>query len=136
MELALEKSLSERSSTKNKSEFRDFTMAFANVLMRSIRLGRAPIDLFSSVAYPAQPNPRSITSMERPYRASSIAVRRKTHGLIATILKRRTNLFSIKGVYEKRWGRAPLMQELRSELEPEQNNELDRLLLRFPAKWF
>ncbi len=77
-------------------------MAFANVLMRSIRLGRAPIDLFSSVAYPAQQNPRSITSMERPYRASSIAVRRKTHGLIATILNRRTNLFSIKGVYEKR----------------------------------
>ncbi|WP_226689557.1 hypothetical protein [Ruegeria arenilitoris] len=53
MELVLEKSLSERSSIENKSEFRDFTMAFANVLMKSIRLGRAPIDLFSSVAYPA-----------------------------------------------------------------------------------
>ncbi|UWQ77307.1 TniQ family protein [Leisingera sp. M658] len=136
LEMALERSLSERSKTKNKSEFLDFVMAFANVLLKSGRGGRAPIDLFSSVAFPSRPNPHNITSMDRPYRASSIAVTRKTHGFIATILKRRVNLFSIKGVHEKRWGREPSMQELRSELEPDQNDELDQLLLRFPAKWF
>ncbi|MCK8463528.1 TniQ family protein [Aliiroseovarius sp. CAU 1755] len=136
LEMELEKSLSERSKTKNKREFQNFILAFANILMKANPYDRAPIDLFSSVAFPARPNPRNITSMDRPYRASSISVRRKTHGFLAALLKRRVTLFSIKGVHERRWGRDPTMQELRSQLEPEQNDELDQLLLMFPAKWF
>ncbi|WP_259777540.1 TniQ family protein [Aliiroseovarius crassostreae] len=135
LEMTLEKSLCEHSKTTNSREFQNFVLAFANILMKANPHDRAPIDLFSSVAFPARPNSRNITSLDRPYRASSIAVRRKTHGLIAAILKRRMNLFSIKGVQEKRWGRDPTLQELRSELEPEQNAELDRLLLMFPARW-
>lgn len=136
LEAALERSLPERSKLKNKREFQNFALAFANILMKANPHSRAPIDLFSSVAFPARPNPRNITSMDRPYRASSIAVRRKTHGFMAALLKRRVNLFSIKGVHERRWGRDPTMQELRSQLEPEQNDELDQLLLMFAAKWF
>ncbi|UWQ00224.1 TniQ family protein (plasmid) [Aliiroseovarius crassostreae] len=135
LEMALEKSLCNHSKTANNQEFQNFVLAFANILMKANPHNRAPIDLFSSVAFPARPNPRNITSLDRPYRASSIAVRRKAHGLMAAILKHRMNLFSIKGVHEKRWGRDPTLQELRSELEPEQNAELDRLLLMFPARW-
>ncbi|EBA10911.1 hypothetical protein RCCS2_00477 [Roseobacter sp. CCS2] len=135
-EKALEASLSDRSKKKNKSEFHDFAFAFANILMKSRHDGRAPIDLFASAAFPARRNPRNITAMDRPYRASSMAVQRKTHGLMAALLKCRVNLFSIKGLEQARWGRDPTFQELRADLEPEQNAELDRLLLRFPAKWF
>lgn len=136
LEIALERSLSHRSKRKNKGEFQDFVVAFANVLMRRRGRPRAPIDLFVSAAYPAQPNPPNIAEMERPYRASSIAVRRKTHGLMVTLIKNRANLFAIKGLRQGQWGREPTFQELRADLEPEQNADLDRLLLRFAAKWF
>ena len=135
-EKALEASLRQRSKKKDKSEFHDFAFAFANILMKSRDGLRSPIDLFASAAFPARPNPRNIRTMDRPYRASSIAVQRKTHGLIAALLKSRVNLFTIKGLQQGRWGRDPTFQELRTDLEPEQNAELDRLLLKFVAKWF
>ena len=135
-EAALERSLRSTSRKKHKNEFRDFFISFANILMGAHEGGIAPIELFTSPAYPARPNPRNVVTMASPYLASSISVRRKTHGLLAALLKNKANLFSIKGVYEQRWGREPTMQQLRLELEPEQNDALDQLLLRFPAKWF
>ncbi|MCQ0092995.1 TniQ family protein [Roseovarius sp. M141] len=135
-EQALERNLSDRSKRRNKREFQNFVVAFANMLMKARRGERALIDLFVSPAFPARRNPHNITSMSRPYRASSIAVRRKTHGIITALLKGRTNLFTINGLKNGPWGRDPTFQEIRADLEPEQNAELDRLLLSFPAKWF
>ncbi|MGJ8686387.1 MAG: hypothetical protein ACSHWQ_02825, partial [Spongiibacteraceae bacterium] len=103
-EKALEASLRQRSKKKDKSEFHDFAFAFANILMKSRDGLRSPIDLFASAAFPARPNPRNIRTMDRPYRASSIAVQRKTHGLIAALLKSRVNLFTIKGLQHGHWG--------------------------------
>ncbi|WP_208351166.1 TniQ family protein [Pseudaestuariivita rosea] len=105
LEHALQRGLSERSKAKNKREFHDFAFAFANMLMKADGHRNAPIDLFVSAAFPARRNPGNITSMDRPYRASSIAVRRKTHGLMAALFKCRVNLFAIKGLQQERWGR-------------------------------
>ena len=74
--------------------------------------------------------------MDRPYQGYSIAIRRKTHGLMVALIKNRVNLFSIRELWRGSWGRDPTLQELRSEFEPEQSAELDRLLFSFPAKWF
>ena len=135
-EMALERSLVDPSKKKDKGAFRDFSLAFANMLMRSKNSRHSPIDIFSSAAFPAIKNPANISNMSRPYRASSMAVRRKAHGLVASLLKNRVNLFSIKGLQQGQWGRDPTFQELRANLEPEQNAEIDRLLLRFPASWY
>lgn len=135
-EQALERSLSDRSKRKNKREFHNFVVAFANILMKAPRGKCALIDIFASPAFPARRNPGNITLMDRPYRASSIAVRRKTHGLLNTLLKGRANLFTIAGLQDGPCGREPSFQEIRADMEPEQNAELDRLLLNFPAKWY
>lgn len=136
LEKALERSLVDRSKRTNKREFQNFVVAFANLLMCS-RLGEwAPIDLFSSPAFPARPNPRNISGMNRPYRASSIAVRRKTHGLMVALIKNRTKLFTVRGLERGPWGREPTWRELRADLSAEQHEELDKLLLGFAAKWF
>lgn len=106
-ELALENSLLASSKKRDKGQFRDFTFAFANILMRSKVGGRSSIDLFESVAFPAKKNPQNITSMARPYRASSIAVRRKTHALMHTLIKKPREPIRDKGSVARPMGQGP-----------------------------
>ncbi|WP_193221966.1 TniQ family protein [Amylibacter sp. SFDW26] len=136
LENTLRRSLASKITDKRLTLFRTFIIEFSNILLKSSRGYMPMIEHFSSAAFPNRPDPANVMKLHRPYRATSVATKRKTHALIVALLKGCTNLFTARAPVKNIWSRAPTMQNLRDEMSPGQNSELDALFVKFPASAF
>ncbi len=136
LENTLRRSFTLTTPGKRLTLFRTFIIEFSNILLKSSRGYMPMIEHFSSTAFPNRPDPANVMKLHRPYRATSVATKRKTHALIVAILKGRKNLFTARAPVKNIWSRVPTMENLRDEMSPDQNSELDALLVKFPASYF